>query len=141
MVCAMRAAEGIGLAAPQIGRREKIIVADISHGEEPPLLLANPEVGTKSNELKVYEEGCLSLPSITAEVKRPVQVSVNALNLTTGQAQTYQAEGLLAICLQHEIDHLNGVLFIDHLSRLRRSRLLRQYRKQDEHSTQEQHKL
>ncbi len=141
MVATMRDAEGIGLAAPQIGRHEKIIVVDTSENHETVMLLANPEVVSASKKLNEYEEGCLSIPGVVAKVKRPEQVTVSALNLETGQVQIYEAEGLLATCLQHEIDHLNGILFIDHLTRLNRSRLLRQYQKQALKQTDSKSKL
>ena len=122
----MYAAPGIGLAAPQIGILKRIIVVDTQEREDPGdktglLKLINPELLEQSGEIEM-EEGCLSLPGITENVKRPGYVKIKALN-EDGQEVVLEATGLLSVCLQHEIDHLNGVLFIDHLSRLKRNML------------------
>ena len=127
MTAAMRAAGGVGLAAPQIARPLRIVVAAASENSAP-LIFFNPSIAAASEDIAEREEGCLSLPGISAVVRRPAAVSVSALNMQGEEFQT-DAEGLLAACLQHEIDHLNGVLFIDHLSRLKKNRLLAKYRK------------
>ena len=108
------------------------MVCDVEQSEnnEPgaPLVLINPEVVRASEETSVYEEGCLSIPDYTEEVERPASVTVSYLD-AQGERQEVEAEGLLATCLQHEIDHLNGVLFIDHLSRLKRDRVTKRFQK------------
>ncbi|MEM9221949.1 MAG: peptide deformylase [Pseudomonadota bacterium] len=132
MLETMYAAPGIGLAAPQIGILERIIVCDVitEEGAEPqPMVLINPVIEGASEETDVYEEGCLSIPEYTEEVTRPARVRVAYLD-RDGAAQKVEADGLLAVCLQHEIDHLNGVLFIDHLSRLKRERVVKKFTKQ-----------
>lgn len=129
MLATMRKAEGVGLAAIQVGDDRRIIVIDVTGGEEEPLLLANPRIETRSKETHIQEEGCLSIPDVRAPVKRSAAVTAIAQNLTSGEEIAIAATELLAVCLQHEIDHLDGVLFIDHLSRLRRSRLLNKYKK------------
>jgi peptide deformylase len=132
MLETMYDAPGIGLAAPQIGVLERIVVCDVvtEEGAEPaPMALVNPQIVARSEETKVYEEGCLSIPEYTEDVTRPAQVTVKYTDLE-GQERQVQADGLLAVCLQHEIDHLNGVLFIDHLSRLKRERVIKKFQKQ-----------
>lgn len=132
MLETMYDAPGIGLAAPQIGILERLIVCDVATGEdeEPaPMVLVNPVIEAASEETKVYEEGCLSIPEYTEEVTRPAAVRVAYLD-RDGAPQVVEADGLLAVCLQHEIDHLNGVLFIDHLSRLKRERITKKFVKQ-----------
>lgn len=124
----MREAEGIGLAATQVGDSRRLIIVDITKGEQPLLVLVNPVITSQSKETNKHEEGCLSIPGIRADVSRPAEVTVTAFNLQ-GEPLTIEADEILATCLQHEIDHLDGKLFIDHLSRLRRSRLLSQYKK------------
>ncbi|HIC99919.1 MAG TPA: peptide deformylase [Piscirickettsiaceae bacterium] len=128
MLYTMYEAPGIGLAAPQVGRDVRVIVADVSEDKSQPIALVNPEIIATDGEI-VYEEGCLSLPGIYAQVRRPAKVKIRGLN-RDGQPVELEAEDLLAVCLQHEIDHLNGVLFIDHLSTLKRNRLLHKYRKE-----------
>jgi peptide deformylase len=130
MLETMYAAPGIGLAAPQIGVLERIIVIDVAGKDEPPapLRLINPEITWASEDLQTAEEGCLSLPEQWAEVVRPAEVKVRYLD-ETGAPQEMQATGLLATCVQHEIDHLNGVLFVDHISALRRNMILRKVQK------------
>ncbi len=128
LIACMREAGGIGLAATQIGVMSRLIVVDITAGEQEPLCLANPRVVASSDEMNTHEEGCLSIPGVTAPVKRPAEVTVEALD-EKGEPVTIEASELLATCLQHEIDHLDGKLFIDRVSRLRRARLLSQYRK------------
>jgi peptide deformylase len=123
-------APGIGLAAIQVGVPRRIVTMDLAKKEEPkaPQVFLNPEVVWSSEEKSVYEEGCLSIPEEYYEVERPAQVRVKYVDLE-GKVQEIEAGGLLATCLQHEIDHLNGVLFIDHLSRLKRSRVIKKFTK------------
>ncbi|MBY5404953.1 peptide deformylase [Rhizobium leguminosarum] len=130
MLETMYDAPGIGLAAIQIGVPRRMLVIDISReGEEKqPQVFINPEILTSSDERSVYEEGCLSIPDYYAEVERPATVSVKYLD-RNGKEQTVEADGLLATCLQHEIDHLNGVLFIDHISRLKREMVIKKFTK------------
>jgi len=131
MLETMYEAPGIGLAAPQIGVLERIIVCDVATEEdaEPaPMVLVNPVIEWFSEDTKVYEEGCLSIPEYVEEVTRPASIRVSYLD-RDGATQTTEADGLLAVCLQHEIDHLNGVLFIDHLSRLKRERVTKKFTK------------
>lgn len=132
MVLTMNAAQGIGLAANQVRDERRIIVVEATGGEQPPMLLANPEIVFRSLATNTHEEGCLSIPGFTAPVVRPADVTVKAIDLAEGSMFVLEATGLLATCLQHEIDHLDGVLFIDHLSRLRRKRVLAQYLKTKE---------
>ena len=119
-------APGIGLAAPQIGNLTRLIVMDCARDGEPPELwqMINPEIIAVSEETSKLEEGCLSIPGHVAEVVRPAQVTARYMNVD-GEMAEMQADGLLAACLQHEIDHLNGVLFIDHLSRLKKNMIWR----------------
>lgn len=126
MLDTMYAAPGIGLAAPQVGVTKRVIVVDVSEKDEPnaPICLANPEVVWTSDETAPHEEGCLSLPDLYADVERPVAVKVRYLD-RDGAPQELEADGLLAICLQHEIDHIDGVLFVDHLSALKRNMFLK----------------
>ena len=130
MLDTMYDAPGIGLAAPQVGFRKRIIVADVSKQEEErnPYQMVNPEVVWSSPELFDYEEGCLSLPDQYADVSRPRRVKIKYLD-RTGSSQTVEAEDLLAVCLQHEIDHLEGILFVDHITKLKRDLILRKLRK------------
>ncbi|MGH7066545.1 MAG: peptide deformylase [Acetobacteraceae bacterium] len=123
-------APGIGLAAPQVGVSLAVTVIDLMPDEKPaPLVLINPKVLSASSELATREEGCLSLPGQYAEVSRPARVTVAYLS-ADGEAHRIDADGLLAVCLQHEIDHLNGVLFIDHISALKRNIILRRLAKE-----------
>ena len=126
MLETMYKAPGIGLAAPQIGALERVIVLDISRSddERQPLRMANPDVIWVSDDDNTYEEGCLSVPEHYSNVVRPRQVKVRYLD-ETGTKREIAADGLLATVLQHEIDHLDGVLFIDHLSSLKRNMILR----------------
>ncbi|MBY3415083.1 peptide deformylase [Rhizobium laguerreae] len=130
MLETMYDAPGIGLAAIQIGVPRRMLVIDISReGEErQPQVFINPEILTSSDERSVYEEGCLSIPDYYAEVERPATVSVKYLD-RNGKEQTVEADGLLATCLQHEIDHLDGVLFIDYISRLKREMVIKKFTK------------
>ena len=125
----MYKAPGIGLAAPQIGVLQRLVVVDVADGDERrPLVLVNPDIGWSSDEVATAEEGCLSLPNQFAEVTRPEAVRVSYLD-QHGEPRELAAEGLLARCVQHEIDHLDGVLFVDHLSALRRNMILRRLAK------------
>jgi len=130
MLETMYDAPGIGLAAIQIGVPRRMLVIDVSReGEEKqPQVFINPEIVKSSDERSVYEEGCLSIPDYYAEVERPAAVRVKYLD-RDGKLQEIEAEGLMATCLQHEIDHLNGVLFIDHISKLKRDMVVKKFRK------------
>ncbi len=123
-------APGIGLAAIQIGTPKRVITMDLAKKEDPrnPQVFINPEIVWSSQEKAIYEEGCLSIPEYFDDVERPVQVRVKYLDLE-GKPQEVEANGLLATCLQHEIDHVNGILFIDHLSKLKRERVLKKFTK------------
>ena len=130
MLETMYDAPGIGLAAIQVGEPIRMLVLDVSKDEEAkaPQVFVNPEVVAASDATNVHEEGCLSIPDYYAEVERPAQVTVKYVGLD-GESHEMQADGLLATCLQHEIDHLNGVLFIDHISRLKREMVVRRFKK------------
>jgi peptide deformylase len=130
MLETMYAAPGIGLAAIQVGEPVRAIVMDLSReGEDKaPRHFINPEILWKSDELFLYEEGCLSVPEIYDDVQRPARVRVRYLDYA-GQTVEEEAEGLFAVCIQHEMDHLDGVLFIDHLSRLKRERAVAKVKK------------
>jgi peptide deformylase len=130
MMETMYDAPGIGLAAIQVAVAKRVLVLDVARedGEPQPLCIANPEIVWASEELNTYQEGCLSIPDYYGDVERPKQVRVRYLD-RDGKLQEMNADGLLATCVQHEIDHLNGVLFIDHLSRLKRERVLKKYTK------------
>jgi peptide deformylase len=131
MLETMYDAPGVGLAAPQVDIAKRVIVIDCAdEGESPqPYRMINPELLWTSDTPDTREEGCLSLPEIYAEVTRPAACKVAYLD-AQGQHQELEAEGLLAVCIQHEIDHLNGVLFVDHLSALKRNMLMRKLAKQ-----------
>jgi peptide deformylase len=126
MLATMYAAPGIGLAAPQVGVLKRVIVIDIEREDVKtgPLFMANPEVVEASDEDVSYEEGCLSVPEHYSDVVRPAKVTVRYLD-RDGKRQEMECEGLLATCVQHEIDHLDGILFIDHISALKRNMILR----------------
>ena len=130
MIETMYDAEGIGLAAVQVGVARRILVLDIDQreGTRNPRVFINPRIVWASDETAVTEEGCLSVPEIWDEVERPVAIRCEYLD-ENGKAQTLEADGLLAICLQHEMDHLDGVLFLDHLSKLKRSMALKKLTK------------
>ena len=126
----MYAAPGIGLAAPQVGVTRRVLVMDcIKDGPPEPMVLINPVTVWESEDVSTYEEGCLSIPEQYAEVERPAEVRVRWMALD-GSEQEEQFAGLWATCVQHEIDHLDGVLFIDHLSRLKRERVTKRFAKQ-----------
>ncbi|ACK50097.1 peptide deformylase [Methylocella silvestris BL2] len=133
MLETMYEAPGIGLAATQIAVDRRVIVLDVAKRRDDsakadPICLANPEILWASEELSSYEEGCLSIPEFYEEVFRPEKVRVGYLD-RDGRRREIEADGLLATCLQHEIDHLNGVLFIDHISRLKRARIIKKFEK------------
>lgn len=129
MLASMYDAPGIGLAAPQVGVGLRLCVVDLQKEDaRAPMVLVNPEVIAASTELAMREEGCLSLPGQFAEVTRPARVKVRYQDLG-GARREIEADGLLATCLQHEIDHLDGVLFVDHLSALKRNMMLRKLAK------------
>jgi peptide deformylase len=130
MLETMYDAPGIGLAAIQVGIPKQLLVIDLhKEGEEKqPQIFINPEVLRSSDERSAYEEGCLSIPDYYAEVERPAKVTVKYVDIS-GKEQIVEAEGLLATCLQHEIDHLNGVLFIDYISRLKREMVIKKFTK------------
>ncbi|MGF1475053.1 MAG: peptide deformylase [Geminicoccaceae bacterium] len=129
MLETMYAAPGVGLAAPQVGVEKRAVVIDVGGKETPdPIFLINPEIIAFGSETEVAEEGCLSLPDQFADIERAQQVRVRYTD-REGTSHEIHAEGLLARCLQHEIDHLDGILFVDHLSALRRSMILRRLKK------------
>ncbi|MEJ1967509.1 MAG: peptide deformylase [Rhizomicrobium sp.] len=130
MVDSMYEADGIGLAAVQIGAPQRIIVIDLDQrdGKKNPITYVNPVITWRSGELATFEEGCLSVPEIWEDVERAARIKAEYLD-RDGKKQLLEADGLLATCLQHEMDHLEGVLFIDHLSRLKRSIALRKLQK------------
>jgi peptide deformylase len=130
MLDTMYDAPGIGLAAIQVGEPLRMLVIDLAKEDEPkaPQVFINPEIVGKSDERSVYEEGCLSIPDYYAEVERPATIRVRYFDID-GKPHEIDADGLLATCLQHEIDHLDGVLFIDHISRLKREIVMRKFRK------------
>ena len=124
----MYKAPGVGLAAIQVGVAKRIVTVDTAKKDEPkqPQVFINPEVVWTSEEKSTYEEGCLSIPEYYEEVERPQQVKVRFIDLA-GRAQEVEANGLLATVLQHEIDHTNGILFIDHISKLKRDRVIKKF--------------
>ena len=130
MLETMYSANGIGLAAIQIGVPKRIIVMDLSkEKEKKPLFFVNPEINNKNKVYSVYEEGCLSVPNQFAEIERPSTCEVKYLDYN-GNEKILKAEGLLATCIQHEMDHLEGVLFIDYLSKLKKSMIIKKLSKQ-----------
>lgn len=130
MLATMYDAPGIGLAAIQVGEPLRVLVIDIAKDDQPkdPKVLFNPEIVSSGDGTSVYEEGCLSIPDYYADVERPSSVTVRYLD-RAGNPVEIEADGLLATVLQHEIDHLNGVLFIDHISKLKRDMVVRKFRK------------
>ncbi|RFC62535.1 peptide deformylase [Fulvimarina endophytica] len=130
MLETMYDAPGIGLAAIQVGEPLRMLTIDISKEEEArePRVYLNPEIVSSSADLSTYEEGCLSIPDYFAEVERPASVTVRYLGLD-GEMHEEEADGILATCLQHEVDHLNGVLFIDYLSKLKRDMVIKKFTK------------
>lgn len=138
MLQTMYDAPGIGLAANQVSLLNRVLVMDLSKREEhkdtAPIFMANPQIIWESEEISAMEEGCLSIPTQYAEVERPAKVRVKYVDYNNKEAEL-EAEGLLSHCVQHEIDHLNGILFVDHLSRLKRSMILRKIEKLKKHKT------
>jgi peptide deformylase len=132
----MYKAPGIGLAAIQVGVAKRVITMDLSKKDDShqPQVFINPEITWQSEKLAKFEEGCLSIPDYYEEVERPSEVKVKYLDLA-GKKQEIEAKGLLATCLQHEIDHINGVLFIDHLSKLKRDRVIKKFAKAAKNAT------
>jgi len=126
----MYEAPGIGLAAIQVGVPSRMIVMDLSkrEAEAEPRVFINPEITWSSEEKSLYEEGCLSIPEVHEDVERPARVKIRYLDLE-GKPHEEDAEGLFATCIQHEVDHLNGVLFIDHISKLKRERITKKFTK------------
>jgi peptide deformylase len=134
MLETMYKAPGIGLAAIQVGEPRRLIVLDVAQREDEtaerdPMVLINPEILTVSDETIVREEGCLSIPEYYAEVERPAELRVRFLD-RDGKPREIEAKGVLATCIQHEVDHLNGKLFIDYLSKLKRDMVIRKFNKQ-----------
>ena len=131
MLETMYAANGIGLAAIQIGIPKRIIVMDISKSDEnkKPMFFVNPIIKNKDKELSIYEEGCLSVPNYFAEIERPKKCDVEYLDYN-GNKKILNAEGLFATCIQHEMDHLEGILFIDYLSKLKKTMIIKKLSKQ-----------
>lgn len=125
----MYAAPGIGLAATQVDVHERVIVIDLSEEKNDLLVLINPEIYWRSDEREVFEEGCLSVPDTYEKVERAAEIKVRALN-EQGEPFEFHADGLLAVCVQHEIDHLDGKVFVEHLSLLKQNRIVTRLRKQ-----------
>jgi peptide deformylase len=141
MRASMYIAPGIGLAAPQVGQLLRLITIDLMPNNKPaPITLINPEIVALADELATREEGCLSLPGQYAEVTRPARCKVRYLDLT-GARQEIEGEGLLNACLQHEIDHLDGVLFVDHLSALKRNMIMRRLAKEQRQKRDDEKRL
>ena len=124
----MRAAKGVGLAANQVGVARRVAVVDVGESDPPPLVLINPRIVSRSPETETAEEGCLSIPEIFGDVTRPLRVVVEALD-QEGKRSRIEAHGYKARAIQHEIDHLDGILFLDHLSAVKRSLLLSKWKK------------
>ena len=137
MLETMYEAPGIGLAAPQIGELKRLVVMDLAKDDEPkaPIVMVNPEILGYSEDTVVTEEGCLSIPELYYEVERPAEVTVRYTDLD-GKSVELAASDRLAICIQHEIDHLDGVLYIDYLSRLKRDRVIKKFQKAERLGTQ-----
>ena len=131
MLATMYDAPGIGLAAPQVGILRRLIVMDPSRDEEAkqPLIMVNPVILARGSEMRTHEEGCLSIPDVTAEIERPAMTRVGFID-TEGKSREQTLEGIWSTLVQHEIDHLNGVLFIDYLSRLKRDMIVKKFTKQ-----------
>ena len=136
MISTMYDAHGIGLAATQVNVHERVVVVDVSEERDQPLVIINPEIVWASDEKQVNEEGCLSVPGIYDGVERSLTVHVRALD-ADGQPRTIEAEGLLAVCLQHEMDHLLGKVFVEYLSPLKRNRIKSKLLKQQQREARE----
>ena len=128
MLETMYDAPGIGLAATQVDQHIRLLVMDLSEDQSEPLVFINPEIETLTDDTELYQEGCLSVPGFFEDVQRPERVKINALD-RNGQAFEIIADGLLAVCIQHECDHLNGKLFVDYLSSLKRDRIKKKLEK------------
>ena len=130
MIETMYKATGVGLAAVQVGVLKRLVVVDVSDKDDvrEPMVFINPEIVLAGDELRTYEEGCLSIPDYRVEIERPAEIKVSFID-REGKPQVMDADGLLATALQHEIDHLNGKLIIDYLSRLRRDMVVRKFKK------------
>ncbi|WP_343312620.1 peptide deformylase [Brucella sp. BE17] len=130
MLETMYEAPGIGLAAIQVAEPIRLLTIDLAKEdqEKSPFIFVNPVIVSSSDELSLYEEGCLSIPDYYAEVERPARIKVEYFDVE-GKPQTMEADGLMATCLQHEVDHLNGVLFIDHISKLKRDMVIKKFKK------------
>ena len=126
----MYAAPGVGLAATQVDVHERVVVIDVSENNDTLLVLINPEITWKSDDLETFEEGCLSVPGVYDEVERAAEVRVRASD-ENGDAFELEADGLLAVCIQHELDHLQGKVFVEYLSRLKQSRLKARIKKHE----------
>jgi peptide deformylase len=124
----MYEAPGVGLAAPQVNVHKRLVVIDVSEDKSQPLVFINPEITLLSDQLSEYDEGCLSVPGFYETVVRPESISVTALD-QYGKSFTMTPSGLLAVCIQHELDHLNGKLFVDHISLLKRNRIRKKLEK------------
>jgi peptide deformylase len=129
MFATMYAAPGVGLAATQVNVHEQVVVIDVSENHDQPLVFINPKIEILDETLFTYEEGCLSVPGFHESITRPQHIRVSALD-AEGRAFTISPEGLLAVCIQHECDHLNGKLFVDYLSNLKRQRIRAKLEKQ-----------
>lgn len=129
----MYAAPGIGLAASQVNVHKRLLVLDVSESGDQPMVFINPQVTPIGTDTKPYEEGCLSVPGFHEQVVRPDRIHVRALD-RHGEQFEIEADGLLAVCLQHEIDHLDGKLFVDHVSRLKRERIRKKLEKVQRHA-------
>ena len=132
MLETMYDAPGVGLAAPQVNCNKRLIIIDISENKNDPLSLINPEI-LKKEDIEKMEEGCLSVPGVYETVQRAAKIRLKALNLE-GESIEMEAEGLLAVCIQHEIDHLDGKLFVDYLSEMKRQRIRKKLEKQQRHT-------
>jgi len=136
MAQTMYAAPGVGLAATQVDVHERVIVIDVSENSDQLRVLINPEITWKSDERQTYQEGCLSVPGVYDDVERAAAITVRALN-DQGEPYEFDAEGLLAVCVQHEIDHLEGKVFVEYLSPLKRGRIKTRLRKQGKQEKQQ----
>jgi len=129
MIETMQVEDGVGLAAPQVGESVRVAVIDITGGEKEPFVLINPVIFDPSEEMLTSEEGCLSLPGVTLSINRPARVSVRAYDVNGKEYEIRSAEGLLARSLQHEIDHLNGIMIVDHVSALQKTMISNKLKK------------
>lgn len=135
MFYTMYDAPGIGLAAPQVAVQQRVIVVDVSESKDQPIALINPEIIRSAGQI-TWEEGCLSIPGVYGKVTRPSDILVRGMD-RDGKLVEFEANDLLAVCLQHEIDHLNGKLFVDHMSGLKRTRALQKFKKMQQEQTEE----